>query len=191
MARPIRSAVNRPFIQPRPDAKTCDWPGCAQEGEHRAPKSREHLTDYYWFCLDHVRDYNKAWNYYADRTPEEIEEMTRRDTIWQRPTWKLGGGPYSQMKDGLADDFGLFDEDESAAQKKAEQATGPDGRRIPNEQREALRTLGLQVSFQEIKDRYKALVKTLHPDLNGGKKDAEEQLKVINSAYASLKSFFA
>ena len=64
---------------------------------------------------------------------------------------------------------------------------------MPKEQREALRALGLEapVTLAEVKERYKKLVKILHPDLTGGAKEAEERLKVINQAYASLKKFFA
>ena len=29
-------------------------------GEYRAPKGRERLNEYFWFCLNHVREYNKA-----------------------------------------------------------------------------------------------------------------------------------
>ena len=38
-----------------------------------------------------------------------------------------------------------------------------------------------------IKAQYKALVKRFHPDANGGDKGAEEQLKLINQAYSTLK----
>ena len=43
--------------------QNCDSPDCQKAGQYRAPKSREHLQDYYWFCLEHVRVYNKSWNY--------------------------------------------------------------------------------------------------------------------------------
>ena len=43
----------------------CDFPGCAEKGEYRAPKDRK-LKDYYWFCLKHVQEYNSKWNYYGD-----------------------------------------------------------------------------------------------------------------------------
>ena len=43
-----------------------------------------------------------------------------------------------------------------------------------------------------LKARYKALVKLHHPDAHGGDKAAEEKLKIINQAYATLKaSYFA
>ena len=41
---------------------------------------------------------------------------------------------------------------------------------------------------QEFRARYRALVKRLHPDANGGDKAAEERLKVVNQAYSTLKT---
>ena len=46
----------------------CDHPGCAAPAIHRAPKARNRLNDYYWFCLDHIREYNRSWNYCAGMT---------------------------------------------------------------------------------------------------------------------------
>ena len=56
-------------------ARACDHPECAEAGLHRAPRSRDALNSYYWFCLDHVRAYNKAWNYYADMSDDEVEAL--------------------------------------------------------------------------------------------------------------------
>ena len=43
-------------------------------------------------------------------------------------------------------------------------------------------------SLQEIKMRYKQLVKRYHPDANGGDKRAEERFKSISEAYNYLLS---
>ena len=40
----------------------------------------------------------------------------------------------------------------------------------------------------EIKARYKALVKRLHPDANGGDRSSEDRLRQIIQAYHYLKS---
>lgn len=162
----------------------CDQPGCAHAGEYRAPKSRSTLYDYYWFCLEHVRAYNAAWDYYAGMSPEEIEAMVRQDVTWQRPTWRLGertSGRSSFRFDpaGIRDPFGIFgDEREEAAPK----------RRPPTPEEEAMRVLDLGAAFTvvELKARYKELVKRHHPDANGGDKAAEERFKVISQAYKTL-----
>ena len=41
-----------------------------------------------------------------------------------------------------------------------------------------------------LKARYKVLVKLHHPDAHGGDKAAEEKLKIINQAYATLKASY-
>src|SRR5690606_39566236 len=80
-----------PYAARQRPARACDHPGCAAEGEYRAPRSRERLTEYYWFCLDHVRAYNKAWDYCAGMGPDDVEHQVRRDTVWRRPAWPFGG----------------------------------------------------------------------------------------------------
>lgn len=162
--------------------RLCDHPGCAASGDYRAPRSRDRLSQFYWFCLDHVRAYNAQWNYYAGMSAAEIEAEIRNDTVWQRPTWPLGGR-FGLFRSRVRD-FGMFgfeDEDEHAAKK-----------RPMTEQEQALAVFDLAppVTFAGLKARYKALVKLHHPDAHGGDKAAEERLKVINRAYTTLKASY-
>ena len=178
--------LERPRAAGPATARLCDHSGCTAEGLYRAPKSRDRLTDYYVFCLDHVRDYNRTWDYYRGMSQDQIEAHIRYDTVWQRPTWPLGNfGPHHARDplDALRDGFGLFSERERERQE-AEERWKP---RTAEEK--ALSVLGMKppAAFAEIKARYKELVKRLHPDANGGDKGAEEQLKVINQAYSTLK----
>ena len=62
-------------------------------GEYRAPRSRSELRTYYHFCLDHVRAYNLAWDYFADMSTDQIESVIRRSTVWERPSWPFGARP--------------------------------------------------------------------------------------------------
>jgi hypothetical protein len=171
-------AVSAPDEEPA--LRSCDSPGCEQPGEHRAPKSREQLRDYYWFCLEHVRAYNNAWNYYAGMSEAEVEGERRADTYWHRPTWRFGGE--RGTSEGFEDPFDLF-EDEGAAQQESKERFSASAPELA-----ALATLDLSppVTRQAIKSRYKELVKRHHPDANGGSKDAEERLKAINRAYETL-----
>lgn len=181
------------------DVRTCDWPGCQEEGTHRAPKSRDQLREYHWFCLAHVRTYNAGWNYYAGMSDAEVEADTRRDTVWHRPTWPLGSPPEAGEigPDAFSDPFDLFGEggpgrgaahDRSGHDRKGAAESGPSG---PH--RAALAVFGLEVPVtrDEIRRRYKQLVKRHHPDTNGGDKAAEEKLKEINDAYQTLIAFVA
>ena len=90
-------------LRQQPATRRCDHPGCADAGEYRAPKSPDRLREYFWFCIDHVREYNKAWNFYAGLSELEIERMVRFDTVWQRQTWPLGrwGAQEQRLRDAL------------------------------------------------------------------------------------------
>jgi DnaJ domain len=162
--------------------RLCDHPGCAASGDYRAPRSRDRLRQFYWFCLDHVRAYNAQWNYYAGMSAAEIEAEIRNDTVWQRPTWPLGGrfGVFrSRVRDfGM---FGFEEEDERSARKRP---------LTEEEQALAVFDLAPPITFAALKSRYKELVKLHHPDAHGGDKAAEERLKVIIRAYTTLKASY-
>ena len=170
--------------------RACDHPGCAAAGEFRAPRSRAALNQFYWFCLDHVRAYNAGWNYYAGMSMNEIEQEIRHDTVWQRPTWPFGtrlGRFAAHIRDhGL---FGFEDEAEPGkGENGAKRHTHPPA--SPEAQALAVFNLEPPVTLPGLKARYKELVKLNHPDSHGGDKDAEERLKVVNQAYATLKACY-
>ena len=166
------------------DIRTCDHPGCAGSGEYRAPKARHTLKDYYWFCLEHVRAYNAAWDFNAGLRPEELEQLLRSDITWQRPTWPLGrilGGRYRFDPERVKDPFNLFEGD--MWRRPAERAA-------PNPAEEtAMRVMDLKapLTLETLKARYKELCKRYHPDANGGDKGAEERFKQIGQAYKTLR----
>jgi DnaJ-domain-containing protein 1 len=184
-------AMVRPRLESRfwdgesaqPRGRLCDHPGCAGIGEHRAPQARDRLNSYYWFCLDHVREYNAAWNYYAGMSETEIENEIRRDMVGQRPTWPLGAR-VGRVHWKLRDAFGLFGEDAQPQREKP--------RRPETKEEAAVRLFGIETPFTlaRLKARYKELVKLHHPDANGGDKQAEERLKLINQAYSTLKAAY-
>lgn len=170
----------------QPMLRGCDHDGCAEEGLYRAPRSRERLglaDSYFWFCLEHVRAYNAAWNYYAGMSEGEIERELRHDSVWQRPTWPLGRRMGGRV---WRDPLHLYTEPP---------ASGPQSRsrtRVLSDEEKALLVFELEPPFEiaTLKARYKLLVKRHHPDANGGDKAAEERLKIITQAYALLKNRF-
>jgi hypothetical protein len=176
--RTVRIEVEEPH--PR---RMCDTPGCADEGAHRAPRSRNALTEYYWFCLEHVRGYNAHWDYFAGMTEDEVEAFIVADITGHRPTWPMGvprgDGPLSRG-DGLKDAFGVFGDNGGATAAPAVD--------LPTNERDALATMNLErtATSEEIRDRFKALVKQLHPDVNGRDESAEERLRVVIEAYRLL-----
>lgn len=160
-------------------------PGCGAAGEYRAPKSRRNLRQYWWFCLPHVRAYNAAWDYYKGMSQAEIEAELRHDTAWQRPTWPLGRlGATTWEDERLRDPLGVL------AARRFRLGAGRQADAAPPELREPLATLGLNwpLTLPALKARYKELAKRHHPDANGGDRTAEERLKTINLAYATLRS---
>lgn len=187
----MRRQPNDPIFaaEPEPPMRPCDHPGCAGGGDFRAPRSRLELNSYYWFCLDHVRAYNSAWNYYAGMSDAEIEAEIRRDTVWQRPTWRLGArhGPSPRVHDP----FGFRREGGPAGEHAGGGANGR-AARAASAQAQALAVFDLEppLTAVALKARYKVLVKLHHPDAHGGDKAAEEKLKIINQAYATLKASY-
>jgi DnaJ domain len=177
--------------------RSCDHPGCIAGGDYRAPKSRLDLHDYYWFCLEHVRAYNSAWNYYVGMSDAEIEAEIRHDTVWQRPSWRLGDRHGPAYAERIRDHFGVFsgNPDERGEPRRRNGDRGRDPvRRALSAREQALAVFEIEPPFTlvRLKARYKTLVKLHHPDAHGGDKAAEEKLKVINQAYATLKaSYFA
>jgi len=169
-------------------ARACDSPGCASEGLYRAPKAPENLREYHWFCLDHVRAYNKSWNYCAGLSEAQIEALIRNDTSWERPTRPMHHWfAHEQRLRAAASAYAAGEARQARAewsQKQQRQADTPEAA--------ALRTLGLTapVGYTQIKSRYIELVKRHHPDANGGDKEAEERLKIINQALQTLKAAY-
>ena len=207
MPRREPEALHRPFRQQRQQrqaqVRVCDHPECNEPADYRAPRGRNNLNAYYWFCLAHVRAYNRAWDYFAGMSADQIEAERRRDTTWQRPTWPFGSLGGDTARDGgprFRDDFGFFDEEETDHDDGRRQwHQGESSRRgaytdlAETEEARALADLELEppVDFATIKLRYKELVKRLHPDVNGGDNSQEDRLKTVNSAYAILRAAHA
>ena len=179
MARPSRPEAKIPDItgdaeEPVPHMRICAAEGCRAEAHYRAPRSRDALRDYIWFCLEHVRAYNRSWNYYEGLQGAALEAEIRRATTWERPSWKFATGkPAEEMFD---DPLGLFDTDR---ERRANHRT------LTPEERRAWKTLRMEPvsDLDQVKQQYKTLAKANHPDINGGDAAAEERLKEINLAY--------
>jgi DnaJ-domain-containing protein 1 len=149
--------------------------------------SPQELRAYRYFCLEHIRLYNRAWNFYAGMSDGEIEAEIRRDTVWERPTWPLGGaGPAGRhhrlMPDDLIDDFGVF--------TGSARLVVPPPLPLPQQDAMAILDLHPPLTIAVVKARYKQLVKRHHPDANGGDKAAEERFKEITQAYETIMETF-
>lgn len=168
-----------------PITRACDHPGCRAGGEHRAPKDRSERPDYYWFCMEHVREYNQKWNYFSGMSPEEIEAFQKDAMLGHRPTWNHQTRTQASGQK-LRDKLHQF---MHGTQPMPEAYAPP----ISSKHRQALNFLELEhpVTRKTIKQQYKKLVKQYHPDVNQGDKDAEERFKRITESYRILTEEYA
>jgi DnaJ-domain-containing protein 1 len=190
-------------IRPRREEKpaeieiVCDWEGCEQAGEYKAPKGKRSDGQYHHFCLEHVRHYNQSFNYFAGMSPEELDEAlhtppkaeTRSSFATGNPqAARAAGRTAASAKPGdkYGDPFGVF------ARYRYQQSKRPATERVKplsELDRRALETLGFSkhAKSDEIKAAYKDLVKKHHPDVNGGDSSSEERLRSVIAAYSHLK----
>ena len=171
--------------------KKCDSPKCNEKGEYRAPKSRVMLNKYFYFCLDHIKEYNKSWDFYKGMSVEQIENSMRSDTFWDRPSW-----PLKNSFKNIFDEFNEYVEDFVKNDDDKINDTYFKNKLLDEsltiEEAKALKELDLKmpISLEKIKKNYKKLVKIFHPDVNGNNKDAEEKFKQINESYKLLLKKF-
>lgn len=173
---------------PQDAHKVCDMPGCSAHGDFRAPKDRS-LSTHYWFCQDHVRDYNKAWNFFEGMAASEVEEHMINSLYGDRPTWQYGvnGDAQDELYRRAWQTYHGDEEPPPRNSKRDKDGKGAAPALTP--EYEALAIMGLEppVTLVAIKARYKILAKQHHPDLNRGCAKSEELLKQINMAYTILK----
>ncbi len=157
----------------------CQAEGCKQVGEYKAPKSREQLEDYIWFCLDHIRERNKQWDYFSGMKGEEIEAFIHDSVTGHRPTWSRE----SRLRDNY---FTLQDKIYEFLHNSKPSA--PPKPHLPAKTRNALAIMDLShpYTLKQLKTNYRALVKKYHPDINKNDKESEEKFKKITTAYKYL-----
>ncbi len=182
--------------------KICEWEGCEAPAAYRAPRSPERLDEFRWFCLEHVREYNARWDFFANKSESEVEEILRGGTIWERPTWSLGRGaaaaadarPHANgrawARFGYDDPLDILGAAATISPGAAEGTGERPRRRLSREEQAALDTLGVahQVTARrEVRAAYRALVKELHPDMNGGENPDPGRLARVLKAWEVLR----
>ena len=187
--------------KPAPIEHLCEWEGCNKAGEYKAPKGKSREAkrtegEYHRFCLEHVRHYNTAFNFFAGMEKDELDvALTQPPKAESRSSFATGNPgvrPRAAATAGMrpgdryGDPFGVF------AKYRHRQNQKPAAERVKplhEQDRRALETLGIvgQAKSDDIKSAYKTLVKIHHPDANGGDKSSEERLRTIILAYTHLK----
>ena len=188
------------FVSETVEERVCEWEGCEANALHRAPKERGKPGDYRWFCFEHACRFNASYDFFAGMPEDEIATYQNAARYGDRPTWDLrqraehlGGwaraaGHAARGHSPFRDPYRFFrDPDDEKTQGK----TGDEPpRRSPRTmERAALETLGLDetATLNEIKAKFKELVKRHHPDANGGDRSSEERLRQVIQAYDYLR----
>ena len=171
--------------------KKCDKVDCNEKGKFKAPKSRILLNEYYFFCLEHIKEYNKSWDFYKGLSVNQIESSMREDIIWNRPSWPLKGNPYKvieQINNFFSEDIEHLNYENKDSYFKNKLID----ENLTEEEDKALSILSLKLplTLEKIKKNYKKLVKIFHPDVNGNDKKAEEKFKEINKSYKLILQKF-
>lgn len=180
-------------VKPQNHARACDMPYCPSHGTFRAPRDRS-LSNHYYFCQDHITEYNQAWNFFEGMNQREVEEQILKSMFGDRPTWRYDA-------DGMAEEnlrrqawefHGIGGTDNRSSRAWDEYQERGNKIDSTSAEHEALAIFGLAppVNLDDIKARYKELAKKLHPDVNRDNPTAEEQLKRVNMSYTVLKLAF-
>ena len=165
----------------------CDWNNCFKIGEYKAPIEKDNSKNYRLLCLDHVKEFNKNWNYFSGMSDQQIYEWLKSDMVWHKPTQSFSSSDNFfkvLWNNALKDEF-----DKSIFKS---QFNNMNKFKFNSNDIKAFSILGVSVGLQWIKihARFKKLVKKFHPDINAGDKKYEDKLKIITLAYTQLKNTY-
>ena len=161
----------------------CEWDKCSKTGMYKAPVEKDNSKKFRLFCLEHIKIFNKNWNYFSDMNENEIEYFIKSDLTWHKPTKSFGSSENFfniLWGNALEDKFNIFKNSNNKDFKKTN---------LSEKDRYALEILGLkyETKWSDIQKKFKTLVKKYHPDKNHGSKKYEDILKKVTLAYSQLK----
>ena len=162
----------------------CEWKNCKESGKFKAPLEKDNSRNYKWLCEEHIKSFNKNWNYFEGMSQKEIENFVKSDLTWHRPTQKFGSSDNFfniLWNNALSDKFNFFKEDKIF--------NSSDNKKLSEKDKDAFRIMELELNtdWLIIQKKFKTLVKKFHPDRNAGNKQFEDKLKKITLAYSHLK----
>ncbi len=161
----------------------CEWTFCKTVGKFKAPAEKDNSKNFKWLCAEHIKLFNKNWNYFDGMSQDEIENFLKSDLTWHRPTQKFASADnfFNVLwNNALNDKFKIFNEEKRAY---------VNGNKLFEKDKDAFRIMGLgfNADWATIQKKFKTLVKKFHPDKNAGNKKYEDKLKKITLAYSHLK----
>jgi len=162
----------------------CEWDNCRNTGKFKAPVERDNSKKFRWLCEEHIKLFNKSWNYFEGMGQNEIENFLKSDLTWHRPTQKFGSSDNFfniLWNNALNDKFNFFQQNNNI--------NSPNSKKLSEKDIDAFKIMGLDLnaSWPIIQKKFKTLVKKFHPDKNSGSKEFEDKLKKITLAYSHLK----
>ena len=161
--------------------RICSNPKCKELGLYPAPKSRDQLREYLYFCINCIRDFNKSWNYFEGLNEEELEVEIRKSVTWDRPSWKFGTKNINYDFEKALNEFEnkKYKRSQKVLNKKLENAF-------------IILDLSNDASIKEVKAKYKFLAKKWHPDVQSENKSKIYKDKFINitNAYKTILESF-
>ncbi len=166
--------------QEKKTERICSNPECKEIGLFPAPKSRENLREYIYFCINCIRDFNKSWNYFEGLSENELEVEIRKSVTWDRPSWKFGT---KNLNYDFEKAFIAFENKKNVKNEKY----------IDKELEKAFKILNLNSNsnLKEVKTKYKSLAKKWHPDVqnkNQSKKNKDKFINITNAYNVILNS---
>ncbi len=168
--------------------RPCEHEGCENPGLYRAPKAPDVLDEFFWFCQEHAREYNLKWNFFDGTTEAEINAQMSKDKVWERQT-KAFTDPEARAwaRLGIEDPHQVLGV--NATRNPGKDKVGG-GKRLPPTERQAIDILEAKdtMTKAEVRKSYRALIKVLHPDINGGDRSQEEQLQQVMWAWDQIKN---
>lgn len=187
----LKSTKKRAPAPTEPTGPKCQWDGCEKIGLHRAPVGGAAEGLYLSFCLEHVKDYNKGYNYSIALSSPEVARYQKEAAAGSRLT---SGTAFSGAKEaplpstapsGSAKSVNAR---KSAAQRLFEKRAFQ-ARKLKVLEAKAFEVLGLSpdATPEEIRSRYKERLKMHHPDANQGNRNSEDQLRASIEAHKILK----
>ena len=162
----------------------CEWENCKEIGDYKAPLERDNSKNFKWLCEEHIKLFNKSWDYFLGMNQSEIESFLKSDMTWHRPTQRFGSSDNFfniLWNNALNDKFNFF--------KQEKNAHNLNGKKLSEKDMDAFKIMGLELnaSWPIIQKKFKTLVKRFHPDKNSGNKQFEDKLKRITLAYSHIK----
>lgn len=162
-------------------------PGCCEPGEFKAPLEAADFDgpgSWRFLCLDHVREHNARYNFFAGMSPEEISEAQSPMAGWDRQTRAFahaGADPAPSWSD--------FSDPLDAISTRFRRSRGEASARFNRAEQQALSVLGLgeDADLKAVRASYSKLVRRFHPDRNGGDRGHEARLGEVIQAYQLLR----